>query len=84
MTKGQKKIKQLNILPEDGILLCDIQTIFSDYKGCLLYTSPSPRDSWASRMPSSAWKKKINKYKNQTNKLLKYKTLSNNNVVYLN
>ena len=25
---------------------------------CLLYTSPSPRDSWASRMPSSAWKKK--------------------------
>ena len=21
---------------------------------CLLYTSPSPRDSWASRMPSSA------------------------------
>ena len=27
-------------------------------KGCLLYTSPSPRDSWAYRMPSSAWKKK--------------------------
>ena len=27
-------------------------------KGCLLYTSPSPRDSWATRMPSSAWKKK--------------------------
>ena len=27
-------------------------------EGCLLYTSPSPRDSWASRMPSSAWKKK--------------------------
>ena len=26
---------------------------------CLLYTSPSPRDSWASRMPSSAWKKHI-------------------------
>ena len=26
---------------------------------CLLYTSPSPRDSWASRMPSSAWKKNI-------------------------
>ena len=33
MTKGSKKIKQLNILPEDGILLCDIQTIYSDYKG---------------------------------------------------
>ena len=28
------------------------------YWNCLLYTSPSPRDSWASRMPSSAWKKK--------------------------
>ena len=24
------------------------------YKGCLLYTSPSPRDSRVSRMPSSA------------------------------
>ena len=24
------------------------------YKDCLLYTSPSPRDSCASRMPSSA------------------------------
>ena len=23
-------------------------------KACLLYTSPSPRDSWRSRMPSSA------------------------------
>ena len=22
--------------------------------GCLLYTSPSPRDMWTSRMPSSA------------------------------
>ena len=26
--------------------------------GCLLYTSPSPRDGLLSRMPSSAWKKK--------------------------
>ena len=26
--------------------------------GCLLYTSPSPRDRQKSRMPSSAWKKK--------------------------
>ena len=25
-----------------------------DFKGCLLYTSPSPRDYAASRMPSSA------------------------------
>ena len=25
-----------------------------DWKGCLLYTSPSPRDDISSRMPSSA------------------------------
>ena len=27
---------------------------FSFYGGCLLYTSPSPRDEQSSRMPSSA------------------------------
>ena len=27
---------------------------FSEYIGCLLYTSPSPRDRTRSRMPSSA------------------------------
>ena len=27
---------------------------FSLYEGCLLYTSPSPRDRQKSRMPSSA------------------------------
>ena len=27
---------------------------FGVYKNCLLYTSPSPRDSTSSRMPSSA------------------------------
>ena len=31
--------------------------------GCLLYTSPSPRDRTRSRMPSSAWKKKMKKKK---------------------
>ena len=33
------------------------QIFFSDYEryiGCLLYTSPSPRDAHESRMPSSA------------------------------
>ena len=29
-------------------------TIFLQYRGCLLYTSPSPRDGLLSRMPSSA------------------------------
>ena len=27
---------------------------FKDGLSCLLYTSPSPRDMWTSRMPSSA------------------------------
>ena len=31
----------------------DLLDMISDYS-CLLYTSPSPRDSCASRMPSSA------------------------------
>ena len=30
------------------------QIFYEDYKGCLLYTSPSPRDLSTSRMPSSA------------------------------
>ena len=34
-------------------LLADMRTI-DKYKGCLLYTSPSPRDLSTSRMPSSA------------------------------
>ena len=28
--------------------------LYDDVKNCLLYTSPSPRDSTSSRMPSSA------------------------------
>ena len=28
--------------------------LYEDYKACLLYTSPSPRDRTRSRMPSSA------------------------------
>ena len=30
------------------------RTAFAHYNDCLLYTSPSPRDSSPSRMPSSA------------------------------
>ena len=29
-------------------------TTYEMYRDCLLYTSPSPRDMWTSRMPSSA------------------------------
>ena len=31
-----------------------VSDIFEDMRPCLLYTSPSPRDSASSRMPSSA------------------------------
>ena len=31
-----------------------IDNNFEDFKDCLLYTSPSPRDRLSSRMPSSA------------------------------
>ena len=37
-----------------GINLLSDGTILTDPGTCLLYTSPSPRDSCASRMPSSA------------------------------
>ena len=45
---------------EKEVLLLDSGDIFqgtpyfNHYKGCLLYTSPSPRDATLSRMPSSA------------------------------
>ena len=32
----------------------DLNEVFKDIDGCLLYTSPSPRDATLSRMPSSA------------------------------
>ena len=42
-----------------GVKVCHWtkQSLIADrscYKGCLLYTSPSPRDQRGSRMPSSA------------------------------
>ena len=38
------------IVEGDGI----VQVKYKEYPACLLYTSPSPRDQEASRMPSSA------------------------------
>ena len=40
------------ILSEANLNINDIETI--GVTGCLLYTSPSPRDATLSRMPSSA------------------------------
>ena len=40
---------------EDGNVQTSVKVGVSEYvAACLLYTSPSPRDSCASRMPSSA------------------------------
>src|SRR5665647_693058 len=38
-----------------GAIVCTLQPwLWARFKGCLLYTSPSPRDGLLSRMPSSA------------------------------
>ena len=37
-----------------GMLIATLQEFLQSYYGCLLYTSPSPRDRTRSRMPSSA------------------------------
>jgi hypothetical protein len=50
----------INLFQESGIKLTNLnlndimQNSCKDQKGCLLYTSPSPRDRQKSRMPSSA------------------------------
>ena len=45
MTNADSIWMDSNLLPE---------TVLTTVKGCLLYTSPSPRDRTRSRMPSSA------------------------------
>ena len=45
LTKGVCREQARGILP---------QNLYTQYYGCLLYTSPSPRDATLSRMPSSA------------------------------
>ena len=42
------------MVPADDIAKYDGEAPPGDDKGCLLYTSPSPRDPKISRMPSSA------------------------------
>ena len=39
------------VLANEGLKVTEV---FSSFKRCLLYTSPSPRDQRGSRMPSSA------------------------------
>ena len=43
-------------IQEKLLIMSDVGTDFTSdlFQGCLLYTSPSPRDGLLSRMPSSA------------------------------
>ena len=43
-----------NYLDTDNRIQDDYKATLDKYVGCLLYTSPSPRDNGRSRMPSSA------------------------------
>ena len=56
--KLDKKSRLIGIDPGKrriGIAISDENKIVATpYKTCLLYTSPSPRDRYISRMPSSA------------------------------
>ena len=40
--------------PAPGVTELTVIKVKANYLGCLLYTSPSPRDLSTSRMPSSA------------------------------
>ena len=47
-------IKNIIKLFKDGEMIILVDDEDRENEGCLLYTSPSPRDSRKSRMPSSA------------------------------
>ena len=50
-----KKERVLGIKPETTNKNTEVKIVESkEYRNCLLYTSPSPRDKRQSRMPSSA------------------------------
>ena len=49
-----RKFLPNNIYDKGWILVMMIIALTAIFNGCLLYTSPSPRDSGKSRMPSSA------------------------------
>ena len=57
---GQKGSEKPAILDKDGKIrdlsshIQDLNPDTLNFKTCLLYTSPSPRDQRGSRMPSSA------------------------------
>ena len=52
--KVKHKLMQVMLEREKGRILSERVEADDAYMGCLLYTSPSPRDGLLSRMPSSA------------------------------
>ena len=48
------RIMDITVEGNQRLTAQDVQRNARLYKGCLLYTSPSPRDRQKSRMPSSA------------------------------
>ena len=58
LTRNKVEYKEIDISKVDGAMDEMIKKA-NGKRTCLLYTSPSPRDRTRSRMPSSAWKKKV-------------------------
>ena len=55
LPSGSNDVTFQNTVTSGGIFLRAAGNVeISSYQGCLLYTSPSPRDATLSRMPSSA------------------------------
>ena len=48
------KLELMNVLRAEQITKLEQRVSSLENRGCLLYTSPSPRDQRGSRMPSSA------------------------------
>ena len=49
---SQSKIDEMD--DQTSVIISEFKTVSKQIEGCLLYTSPSPRDQRGSRMPSSA------------------------------
>ena len=55
VTEMKAKVVYRELLKEDLVIIRLVpENGMPEYKTCLLYTSPSPRDRQKSRMPSSA------------------------------
>ena len=52
--RGEAYVTAFQEYPAKTTLIPIFYSSLPEYKGCLLYTSPSPRDRQKSRMPSSA------------------------------